>query len=158
MEYRYDRKIVVVPGAIKAPAAIDEIVASPAFEGLGNVRRVVGADQDVVEMRAAQCSDAAEGVSADRVVAHRTPRRDIDCHRARRIDVAYSGVVVAGDLVVAGHTLELVEAALIPAPIGAVRGEGGCVEDVRRVAATDGFDAQQRVGAYDCRCRQNRAP
>ena len=140
-------RCTLVACGVVAEAAVERVVARPALD---NVIVAVARDR-VVEVRADDAVDPGERIAADigdvaRRCAVGRSGHHIDRHRSRSACIRNPGITVAGDGVIAAHTLEFVE--------GRCQGQivRGAVEirrhiDVGEIRAADRLDGVQCVGA-----------
>src|SRR5262245_14399587 len=119
-----------------ATAAVEYVVAALAIEGVvvGITRKRIG------KLRAANLRDTGEGVCSNRGIAGRRTRRDVDGHATGGLDNCYAGVAVAGDGVVAGQSLEVVERAAVADIQSAGLAEPGRIISIGEVGAAHRLD------------------
>ena len=126
---------------IIAAAAVEYVVAGLAIEGV--VAAI--AKERVGKLRAANLRDTGESVCSNRGITGRRSRRDVDGHATGGVDKGYAGVAVAGDGVVAGQSLEVVERAVVADIQRAGLAEPGRIISIGKVGAAHRFDRPQRV-------------
>ena len=140
-------RCTLVACGVISEAAVERVVARPALDDV--IAAVAG--NRVVEVRADDAVDPGERIAADigdvaRRCAVGRSGHHIDRHRSRSACIRNPGITVAGDGVIAAHTLEFVE--------GRCQGQivRGAVEirrpiDVGEIRAADQLDGVQCVGA-----------
>src|SRR5882672_7782060 len=146
------RRIIVVIYLVKAATAVDIIVTATTFVGLIGEVGVVAAVERVVMGRSKYRIDVGECIVANGRIAICRPGRDINRHCTCRTEIADPGryltlrVDTPDDDVIAAPALELIQTSNHTRQTASY-GEPTGVEDVRKIAADDALDIDQRVAA-----------